>query len=605
MSAAHDIVSALAASWKAFAGEFAPAWPDGYWRLRDLLRAYLDAAQDAQRESIGRRVLKEIQRGPAEFQAIVKRNLSALQKEDERRRQRGEGEADAPQRARDAAARVLAPAAVIRYTDVQAPAQVQLGKRFAVIVGLTRAPADDAQDPQALQVELNKLIKVVLTPRPPLESLGEQNRTLHIRPNQDSEPVVFYIRARQAGLHSILLDFYDVQTLLFSQTISLEAVEESVPEALIKRPGASLRVGDYAAPSPDLILRVATQNNQLIYHLQFRDTRFLAIEGGRLATDPGRYRQKIMEEIEALRGHTAEEIERNLTVIGQRLYRDLFPEALRREYCGFREHVRTLLLISDEPWIPWELIKPHEHADFCNPGFEDDFLCAHFCFSRWVMPNVAPAAEIAVHSVACIAPGDSGLKAAIAEAQFIHSLAANGAADVSPQQATRDAVIGLFEGEQPVSLWHFACHSNYNDAFPDRSPLYLENNGTLSPDDLVPSKIGRRLGTDRPLVFLNACRAGGLGLGLIGMAGWAKRLIEYRTGAIIAPLWTVSDEPARQFAQAFYEHARRPGCTLAQAVRQARQTIRRQFPNDPTWLAYSLFAHPNAILRWMYKQEHV
>jgi hypothetical protein len=606
VSAEHDIISALAANWKSLADEFAPAWPDGYWRLRDLLRAYLDAAQDTQRADIGRRVLKEVQRAPAEFQAIVKRNLSALQKEDERRRQQGEdaraGEADSVQRARAEAMRALAQEVVTRYTDVQAPAQVQVGKRFAVIVGLTRAPADDAQDPQALQVELNKLIKVVLTPRPPLESLGEQTRTLHIRPNQDSEPAVFYLRARESGPQGILIDFYSSQALLISQTISLEAVEEGVAEALTKYASASLRVGDYFAPPPDLILRVDTQGSRLIYHLLFSDTCMLTIEGESLRADPREFRQRVMKEIEALRRDgrgSGDEVFRELARIGQGLYRQLFPEALRRKYCQFRSRVRTLELISDEPWIPWELVKPYELAGFDGPnGFEDDFLCARFDFSRWVMPNTAPAAEIQVHSLACIAPMDSGLPAATQEAEFVRALARNAVKDASPESATRPLVLGLLEGGVPISLWHFACHGNYDDHDPEGSPLHLQAKDCLYPKDLIGPTIESRLSADRPLVFLNACRVGSMGLGLTALAGWAKQLIECRAGAVIAPLWVVSDEPARHFAEAFYKRSQQPGCTLAQAMRGARDEIRKRFPGDPTWLAYSLFAHPNARLRW-------
>ena len=37
-----------------------------------------------------------------------------------------------------------------------------------------------------------------------------------------------------------------------------------------------------------------------------------------------------------------------------------------------------------------------------------------------------------------------------------------------------------------------------------------------------------------------------------------------------------------------------PGCTIGQAVRQARRHVRDAALHDPTWLAYSLYAHPNA-----------
>jgi CHAT domain-containing protein len=108
------------------------------------------------------------------------------------------------------------------------------------------------------------------------------------------------------------------------------------------------------------------------------------------------------------------------------------------------------------------------------------------------------------------------------------------------------------------------------------------------------------LRADRPLVFLNACRAGQSGLSLTGLGGWAKVLVQdCRVGALIAPLWSVNDAAAYTFAEAFYTATQQPGMTLAAALRQARQATRQAHPGDPTYLAYSLYAHPNARLVWV------
>ena len=70
-------------------------------------------------------------------------------------------------------------------------------------------------------------------------------------------------------------------------------------------------------------------------------------------------------------------------------------------------------------------------------------------------------------------------------------------------------------------------------------------------------------------------------------------------GAVIAPLWSVEDALARDFARVFYDQLRsQPGGTVGQAVRQARRHVRDAAPDNPTWLAYTLYAHPNARVRW-------
>jgi hypothetical protein len=91
---------------------------------------------------------------------------------------------------------------------------------------------------------------------------------------------------------------------------------------------------------------------------------------------------------------------------------------------------------------------------------------------------------------------------------------------------------------------------------------------------------------ERPLVFLNACRVGG--------SGWAAKLVgQARCGAFIAPQWAVDDRLAATFARAIYE-ALEQGITIGETAQAARERLRGLAPSDPTWLAYSVYAHPNA-----------
>ena len=109
---------------------------------------------------------------------------------------------------------------------------------------------------------------------------------------------------------------------------------------------------------------------------------------------------------------------RQLTRIGQRLYRDLFPVELRREYRRFRKEVHTLQIISDEPWIPWELIKPYDSEDR-QDRVDDDFLCLQYEFTRWFTPARPPAQAIAIAGSTCITPMDCNLPSALLEQQMV------------------------------------------------------------------------------------------------------------------------------------------------------------------------------------------
>ena len=609
-------VAALLALWPGLPAALDAEWPRRYWQLLDLLRRFERAADEETRARISARLLRELRALPGGVEALrrVRGGELRLTRHGELHLPQADGTPARGSVPDDAAlsaqlTNLLHPPVVTRYTDVYAPPRAAVGRRFPIIVGLTRAPADGESEGAAIQARLNQLIRVVLTPRGP-ELLDEPVKTLRVTEG-DSEPVVFYLRAVRSGMHSVLIDFYSQSHLLVSVTHSLTAEEAGAVAAPGKLPAQALSLGDFQAPFPDLVLRVCTQNKQLTYILHYRTTEEQVIKGGPLKADPESYRYQIIREIENLaRGRDADGLPltdapgetlppadflRRLEKIGQRLYNELFNEDMRREY---REHirgrVRTLEIVSDEPWIPWELVKPYDD------GVDDDFFCLQYDFGRWVSGGAAPAAEIGVDSLACIAPADSGLAQAQAERDFLRDLAAQfGLTDRSPGEALRSRVEALLEGDAPVRLWHFACHGDFDRDAPGNSPLILQHKRRLRPNDLV-GRAQSRLRADRPFVFLNACRVGQGGLSLTGLGGWAAKLVgDCRVGALIAPLWSVDDEAARYFAEAFYRAAQEPGMTLAAAVRRARRETRQAYLEDTSWLAYSLYAHPNARLQFV------
>lgn len=599
-------VQALLDLWPELPHRVGAEWPSLYWRGLDLLRRYAALEDEERRAGVALEIARLLRTIPGGPEALRRFMLAG----GERR-----GEEIAPPSAAELARQagvearlqaLLHPPTVTRYTDIYAPTRVAVGERFPIIVGLTRSPADE--EAAAIQAQLNQLIRVVLTPRGP-ELLSEPARTLRVEEGE-SEPVVFFLRAVRVGTQSVLIDFYSQSDLLVSATHTLTAEEAGVVSPPGKLPTQALRVGDYRAPYPDLVLRVCTRDNRLTYTLHYHNTEERIIEGDRLRADPEQYRYLLMHEIENLakgldadgypltdvpdQGPTPEHIFRGLEKIGWRLYNELFNEALRREYRErIRGKVHTLEIVSDEPWIPWELIKPF------GDGVDDDFLCLQYDFSRWVSGGAAPAVEIAADSLACIAPTDSGLDWVQKEQAFVRALAGRyDLADRSPAEARRGLVEALLAGQEGVRLWHFACHGDYDRRSPDNSPLFLQDGYPLRPHDLV-GPAQEHLRADRPLVFLNACRAGQSGLSLTGLGGWAKVLVQdCRVGALIAPLWSVDDAAAYTFAQTFYQATQQPGMTLAAALRLARQATRQAHPGDPTCLAYSLYAHPNARLVW-------
>jgi hypothetical protein len=360
----------------------------------------------------------------------------------------------------------------------------------------------------------------------------------------------------------------------------------------------------------DLHLRITTDTRdgqtQLRYILQSPSgaARFLYLEiaGPRFAGSPEDYYIRLLQKLEELEGGydvdksllLQEDIESKLTKLGRELYRTLFPKELQQAYRLFREIVKTILIISDEPWIPWEMIRPYD--DSGPEVIDDEFLCIRFQVTRWLSGDSGPAAEIEVPKLACVLVS-ADLPQARAEHDRVVALAGSRPEiqNISPEAPSVEIVEKLLQ-EGGIGLLHFVGHGDFDRAQPNESGIPMSDGLALRPIDLQ-GPILTRLKKDRPFVFLNACRVGQQSWALTGLGGWAERWVRAgQCGAFIGPLWSVRDSSAFDFAKTFYDALER-GETFGQAAQTARMEVRKNHPGDPTWLAYTVYAHGNGRLR--------
>jgi hypothetical protein len=359
----------------------------------------------------------------------------------------------------------------------------------------------------------------------------------------------------------------------------------------------------------DLHLRITTDvrdgQTQLRFTLQSPSgaARFAyrEIAGPRLTGSPEEHSTRLLQQIEDLESGLdvdgrselpAETIESKLAKLGREIYRTLFPRELQLAYRSFRETVRTILIISDEPWIPWEMTKPYD--DGGQEIIDDDFLCVRFQVTRWLSGDSTPAVEIQVSRLACILV-EANLPQARRERDRVMALAASRPEieTVSLENPTPASLEKLLS--QGVSLLHFVGHGDFDRAQPNQSGIPLAGGSSLRPIDLQ-GPILTRIKIDRPFVFLNACRVGQQSWALTGLGGWAERWVQAGgCGAFIGPLWSVRDSSASLFAKTFYDAIER-GETFGQAAQTARSEVRKKSPGDPTWLAYTVYAHGNGRL---------
>jgi CHAT domain len=225
------------------------------------------------------------------------------------------------------------------------------------------------------------------------------------------------------------------------------------------------------------------------------------------------FRDRLISRIEAFQEHLdpygsglqSEEFEPELRKLGNELYRQLFPIEMKWMYRQWREKVRTIQISSDEWWIPWELIRPFDHE--LEPVVDDDFLCARYQITRWLIGGTAPAAMIRVERMACVEAGESEgprLPSAVRERELLTDLTRRlGIEDDSPSEATFPDLMALLKRGR-LGLLHFAGHGEFSRENPEDSRILLADGRSLAAGDLE-GPLLRALAKDRPLVYFNAC----------------------------------------------------------------------------------------------------
>lgn len=290
--------------------------------------------------------------------------------------------------------------------------------------------------------------------------------------------------------------------------------------------------------------------------------------------------------------------EETLADIGNNLYDILLSDELKEEYLQFRESQTqgNLLIVSNDPWIPWEIVKPQREGLKRGPAFNDPPLCEKFLLARWLSGPAAPNTLSFDNAVVVRPP--SNLEAAHHEEDYLLSLPSQSShiREMSSLNTVAAILDSFRSGE--TNLYHFVCHGNIDQTDPDESKLKLED-GFLRVNQITGEKRSG-LRKAKPFVFLNACYSGDLGYGLTRLGGWAQRFIDSGASAFIGTLWAVHDQLAATFAVEFYkrllglgEHQAMP---LARAFHDARLAIKEIDPANPTWLAYVLYGNPDARL---------
>lgn len=519
------------------------------------------------------------------------------------------------------------------YTDISCPRQIwEKTPRISVVVRL-RVNYPEHSDAPVEELLVNPELPVrVRVDAPAFKTLNKPEQEVTIEHNADSIPLVFDLQPlAQVGPTRINFDFFQAGNPIGTTSIPVEITATEVSSEPEPARGMLLRSQIVTQP-PDLMLYIKYeqfQHQRALRFTLFRDGGF-----GRdfspvpLNEDPKTYAASLYNKLKDLTNLTTalkdltnltsvtarklvpndlpkvmhpDEVEQNveekLKKLGYRLWSELIPDDLKSLYTENRNiwHNQTLLIVSDEAYIPWELVWPYDGRN----QWEDEMpWCISMHLTRWLRRDdkgnghEVAHSQLCLNQLACIAPKDSKLEYAQLERQFLREQVSKyNLRDVSPSNSLLSEIRELLESSQYDWL-HIAAHGNFHDHIPDdASAIYLENNEKLTLDDLRGPQIEGHIYKSRPAFVFNACHSGRQAWALTGLGGWPNRLISAGAGLFLAPLWRVSDDLALEFAKTFYQELLN-GRTVAEAVRKSRLAARRS--GDSTWLAYSVYAHPNA-----------
>jgi CHAT domain len=286
---------------------------------------------------------------------------------------------------------------------------------------------------------------------------------------------------------------------------------------------------------------------------------------------------------------------RELKAIGGELFDQLIPPSLGRLLWKHRTNLRNVLIVSDEPFIPWELVHLRNN-DGDIPKTTNWFL-AQLGAMRWLQ-GTWPADELWGDDVRTCVPDypleDMKLPATAGEAEYLKNRF--GATAVNPTSA---AVLDLLSEPGSCDIFHFAGHG---EADGTEARLLLEGrleDGAYITDDLNETtlagfvRLAKPDDVRRPMVVFNACQAGRQVPKLTRVGGFASAMVAKGAGAFVSSLWSVGDEPAREFTRALYDGLL-DGKTLAEASIAARKAAQKG--DEATWLAYVVYGNPCAKL---------
>lgn len=476
-------------------------------------------------------------------------------------------------------------------------------------------------------------MEVEVVPVSNFESVGNFRTT--VAPPQKGKPqhLNFGLKATHTGAGEVMVLVYQRQSILVNLVLRPRVVKTlgdggSVRRAANSRPAPE--ADRSSRPLHELYIRELNPMPGMIRYLFYMKSPALGIQQDwetEIQMDNRRqYVENIYRNIEEQWGDSEADVDRfaaALRAYGGQLFDELIPKDLKSLLWKHREDIKSIHIISNEPFIPWEIVhlkSPGRGGQTRMPR-ETKFL-GQMGVVRWLLPSAgSPPQRLRIREgrARYVLPKyiAESLKLPEAESEIDFVREKFSARPVPPFEGSLRRLIsrpGAFD------LLHLACHGHARMDNLSNAQLILQRDfvrGRYVTENLkweVAQQFAN-LATDenRPMIVLNACQTGRVGYApqsgarkaprrilsgradyrMSGLGGFARAFIEKGAGAFVGTLWNIGDNPARTFIETLYTQLL-DGSTLAQATVKAREKAR--LAGDATWLAYVVYGHPHMKL---------
>lgn len=386
-------------------------------------------------------------------------------------------------------------------------------------------------------------------------------------------------------------------------TSSDVCVEKPLDSSLTKAHAAGT-ITDFPSPSAPLHeLRIIEQcnGNQITYRYDFDSPEldlFDTFVSRPITCERQNYVENLYKNIESRWLSNPDDVEAftaELRAFGGNLFDELFPSELQSLLWKYHSQFKNIMVISTEPFIPWELVHIKEPGQMHLPK-EMRFL-GQMGLVRWLYGTPPPQTmKVRKGRVYYVIPHYPDprycLPQAEQEFQFLEQTFQ--AKEVKP----KSPIVRQLLESGDFDLLHFAGHGMAEQNNIDNASLLMQGRieGSRYIFDYLSavtvkeySKLKSERDKNRPMVVLNACQIGREGYSFTSVGGFAPAFLNGGAGAFVGPLWSVGDRPARMFTETLYKGLIE-GLTLSEATTSAREQAKQA--GDATWLAYAVYGHP-------------